>query len=131
MYLDSFGNIGPANPAALAAGLMPPPVPSQATVPGADTAMKEGRHGHRALDEGSPFTAASTYINAGTFAQPNFLMIMVDQMGAQPARWLPPGGQPALDALMHNIAYIRNHSANFPNYFVAATACTPSRATLP
>src|ERR1039458_3089808 len=31
LYQDSFGDIGPANPAALAAGIVPPPVPSQAS----------------------------------------------------------------------------------------------------
>jgi arylsulfatase A-like enzyme len=131
LYQDSFGNIGPANPAALAAGLMPPPVPSQQDLPGADSAMKRGKRGHGALDEGGTYTTP-TYVTDG-WNQPNFLMIMVDQMGVQPARWVPSGsggGQAALDALMPNIAYIRNHSVSFPNYFVAATACTPSRATL-
>ena len=58
----------------------------------------------------------------------NILMIMVDQLRAP--RWLPATGQAALDALSPNIAALRNASFVFPNYFVAATCCTPSRATL-
>ena len=65
LYRDSFGNIGPANPAALAAGVLPPPVPSQ-----------------QSLDSGS----GTTFVTAG-YTQPNILMIMVDQMGTP--RWLP------------------------------------------
>ena len=108
LYQDSFGNIGPASPAALAAGIVPPPVPSQQDLP----------------ETGTP-----TYVSKG-YSQPNFLMVMVDQMGALPARWLPPGGQQAIDNLMPNISGLRKTSCVFPNYFVAATACTPSRATL-
>jgi len=106
LYQDSFGNVGPANPDALAAGIVPPPVPSAASP-----------------DAGG----GATYVTPG-YAQPNFLMIMVDQMGAP--RWLPPGGQMAIDGLMPNISGLRKQSCVFPNYFVAATACTPSRATL-
>jgi arylsulfatase A-like enzyme len=68
-----------------------------------------------------------TYLEPG-YTQPNILLIMVDQLRAP--RWLPPGGQPAIDAILPNIAAIRNHSFIFSNYFAAATNCTPSRATL-
>jgi uncharacterized sulfatase len=60
-------------------------------------------------------------------------MIMVDQLRAP--RWLPftstgSGGQSLIDTLLPNIAYLRKTSFSFTNYFVCATACTPSRATL-
>jgi hypothetical protein len=65
----------------------------------------------------------------------NILMIIVDQMRAP--RWLPQAsvtgaksGQAAIDAILPNIAAIRNHSFVFANYNVAATSCSPARATL-
>jgi len=63
-------------------------------------------------------------------------------------RWLPqlpgtttglPGGvsctgaqsgQLALDAVMPNLAALRNMSYNFANFFAAATNCTPDRACM-
>lgn len=56
---------------------------------------------------------------------------MVDQWRSP--RWFPAtasGGWSEVDALLPNIAKLRRHSVIFPNYYVAATACTPSRATL-
>lgn len=55
-------------------------------------------------------------------------MIIADQLRAP--RWLPPGGQSAVDTVLPNIAQLRTHSFIFPNYFVAATNCSPSRSTL-
>ena len=101
VYQDSFGNIAPAAGDALSAGVYPPPVYS-----------------------GGPGPSVPT----PGYAQPNILMIMVDQLRSP--RWLPPGGQAAVDQLLPNIAFLRDHSFNFPNYFVAATNCTPSRASL-
>jgi arylsulfatase A-like enzyme len=100
LYQDSYGNIVPASPDALAAGLVPPPVPSQ---------------------QDSPDAGSTTYVTAN-YKQPNFLMIMVDQMGVP--RWLPG---PTLTNINNLIV---NHACAFPNFFAAATACTPSRATL-
>ncbi len=64
----------------------------------------------------------------GHIANPNILVILVDQL--RNPTWLPAGGQAAIDTLLPNIAAIRNHSYVFTNYFTAATACTPARATL-
>jgi hypothetical protein len=82
--------------------------------------------------DGPDGCSGTTYITAG-YKQPNFLMIMVDQMGTP--RWLPQttppgGGQQIIDGYLTNIAALRNASHVFPNFFAAATACTPSRATL-
>ncbi len=101
VFQDSFGNIGPAAGDALNVGVYPPPV-------------YEGGPG--------PSTVTPGYV------QPNILMILVDQLRSP--RWLPAGGQAAVDQLLPNIAFLRRHSFSFPNYFVAATDCTPSRATL-
>ena len=101
LYQDSFGNVAPAAGDALNVGAYPPPVYTGG--PG-------------------PSTVTPGY------AQPNILMIIVDQLRSP--RWLPPGGQAAIDQLTPNIAFLRDHSFNFPNYFVAATDCTPCRATL-
>jgi len=107
LYQDSFGNIGPASPSALAAGIVPPPIPSGAPVAGSEGA--------------SPDTSYPTYVTQD-YTQPNFLMIMVDQLGTP--RWLPTPTLPNINSL------IISKACAFPNYFVAATACTPSRATL-
>ncbi|WP_180540351.1 sulfatase-like hydrolase/transferase [Nevskia soli] len=100
-YQDSFGNVAPAAGDAINVGVYPPPISEAATGP--------------------------AKVTPG-YAQPNILMIMVDQLRSP--RWLPPGGQAAIDQLLPNIAFLREHSFNFPNYFVAATDCTPSRATI-
>ncbi len=102
LYQDSFGNIAPAAGDALNVGVYPPPVYS-------------------------PVAGSAAGVTPG-YSQPNFLMIMVDQLRSP--RWLPVGGQAAIDQMLPNIASLREHSFNFPNYFVAATDCTPSRATL-
>jgi arylsulfatase A-like enzyme len=102
-YKDSFGNIAPASPDTIALGIYPPPVRK------------------------SCGTAGTTYIQCG-YAQPNILLIMTDQIRAP--RWLPSGGQAAIDDLLPNLAYLRNNSYVFQNYFVAATSCSPSRASL-
>lgn len=100
-YQDSFGNVVPAAGDAINVGVFPPPISNPA--PG------------------------QAMVTPG-YAQPNILMIMVDQLRSP--RWLPSGGQAAIDELLPNIAFLREHSFNFPNYYAAATDCTPSRATL-
>jgi arylsulfatase A-like enzyme len=97
LYQNLYGNVVPVNPATLAAGIPAPP--SQQTRP-----------------EGS----GATYVT-DAYAQPNFLLIMVDQMAAP--RWLPAH-------MLTNISSIASQACYFPNYFPAATSCTPSRATL-
>ena len=116
MYQDSYGNIVPASDDALSLGIFPPPIPNQ-NVPGAPDAARK-RHRGAAHLEDEP--------EAGSYSQPNILVIMVDQLRAP--RWLPNGVD--VDTLLPNISYLRDHSISFNNYFVAATACTPSRATL-
>jgi hypothetical protein len=56
-------------------------------------------------------------------------MIMVDQMRASNF-WLPRGGQTAINGAIPNITALMNMSWVFPNYFTAATKCSPARATL-
>ena len=62
-------------------------------------------------------------------ANPNILMIMVDQLRL-PYLWLGSGQQTTFDTLCPNIAWLRKNSYQFVNFFAAAQACTPSRATL-
>ena len=106
MYLDSYGNVVPASPAALAAGTLPPPVPSS----------------------GAPDTD-TTYVTPG-YSQPNILMIMVDQMRAPrwvPSNWTTSSG---FEYYLPHIWALQNQAYVFPNFFPAATACSPCRATL-
>ena len=100
----------------------------------------------------SPDSSAEAAMNAGAFAMvlppdaestqantpivnPNILMIMVDQLRV-PQYWLSaiplsgPNQHTALDALTPNIAFLRQNSVQFQNFFIAAQACSPSRATL-
>jgi len=137
-YEDSFGNIVPCAADAIAAGIYPPPIWTPAPGQGEDVARghqrpRGGRSGRRpgprpADGADTSCGASGTTYSQPSYTQPNILLIMVDQLRAP--RWLPSGGQGALDALLPNIAYLRNHSVTFPNYFVAATNCSPSRATL-
>lgn len=61
---------------------------------------------------------------------PNILIILVDQM--RRPRWLSSSQTTALDQVyLPNIfGKIRDNSYSFQQYFVAATMCVPSRATL-
>src|ERR1039458_6167148 len=102
-YEDSFGNILPCSPDTIAAGGFPPPT----TRP-----------------SGDPCPAGTTCVTAPN--RMNILMIMVDQMRAP--RWVP--SSQSLATLLPNITQLQNMSFVFSNYFVAATACSPSRATL-
>lgn len=58
--------------------------------------------------------------------KPNILLIIVDEMRAP--QWFP--AQPALDAILPSIARIRQGGVEFQGHYAAATACSPSRATL-
>ena len=133
-YEDSFGNIVPVGDAATALGIVPPPVSSQQPVNPA--AFPGSRRPHRTRGgkarpaEASPdgcTTGVTSY--ASGYPKYNFLLIMVDQMRS-PTFWLPSGGQQAVDNVIQNIAGLRDQSLIFPNYFVAATVCGPSRACL-
>jgi uncharacterized sulfatase len=82
-------------------------------------------------------TGTPTYSSNTT--APNILLIMVDQMRAP--RWLPssfgdpwdasPDGWAGFTATyLPEINFLYSHSLVFPNYFPAATRCSPSRASL-
>jgi len=58
--------------------------------------------------------------------QPNILVIMVDQL--RYPRWFPT--QAVLDTLLPSLARLRTGAVNFGQHYVAASACTPSRACL-
>jgi hypothetical protein len=136
----------------IAAGVFPPPIPANAVNLGAEARPK--RHWlfrPRSHQAKQPVKLAPRDSGSCTYTQPNcgttapshgypaynILMIIVDQMRAP--RWLPQAaqgvtgalsGQPAIDAILPNIAAIRNQSFVFANYDVAATSCSPARATL-
>jgi arylsulfatase A-like enzyme len=101
-FYNSFGNVVPVSPELIQMGLYPPQYPPTS---GAEPAL-------------SP-----------SYESPNIMLIMVDQL--RTPRWVPPsGGAAALAALIPNITSLKNESFSFPNFFAAATACTPSRSTL-
>jgi len=104
--INSFGNVQPVSADSIAAGVLPPSA---------------------WLPNGAPPAAPADAITG----QPNFLIVMVDQMRVP--RWLPTAGQAginALDAICPNITWLRKRSYSFGNYFTAATECMPARATL-
>jgi arylsulfatase A-like enzyme len=62
----------------------------------------------------------------GRFAQPNILVIVVDQMRAP--RWFGPGaGAPGLPP---NIAALAREGVSFQRHYTASNDCTPARATM-
>ena len=98
--------------------IVPPPLPAGVTV---------GPDGPTA----DPLTSGSTYVTNG-YNQPNIVLIMVDQMRLP--RWLTPSQRTTLFSnIMPNLygsSGFASNASTFPNYFVAATACTPSRSAL-
>ena len=112
-YQNSFGNIVPAAEDAITAGVYPPPIPE----------LNQG------LDAGM---AAGTQYGSG-YPQYNILLILVDQM-RNPGFWVPPGTSPTganlVAQALPNLSALANQSFVFPNYWVAATICSPSRACL-
>lgn len=135
-YLNSFGEVVPVSQDVIDMGLYPPPLPagtetpSQATPGGGRSRemLRRPTHGagHRPMD---------LIVDLGA-TQYNVLLIMVDQL--RRPRWVPPppSGQTLADSwntilsLTPNIRNLETQSFSFTNFFVAATACTPSRATL-
>jgi hypothetical protein len=121
-YQDSFGNVVPAGSGAVALGIYPPPIPAAALPLGGAVA---------APDTYEPGATNTTYFSSG-YPHFNILLIIVDQM-RNPGFWLPGGnsyGQNAVNAAIPNISQLANWSFSFPNYWVAATICGPSRACL-
>jgi len=118
-YQDSFGNIAPVDQTLINLGIYPPPVPATSALPG------------NAANPGPVPEADATTYSSG-YPKYNILLIIVDQM-RNPALWLPSGNNwwSAYNSVLPNITGLAKKSAFiFPNYFVAATACTPSRACL-
>ncbi len=118
-FYDSFGNVIPVDADAIAAGIYPPPLPSGVTI-GPDGPV------------GAPPSSGSTYVTNG-YAQPNILLLMVDQMRLP--RWLTSTQRTTLfSSIMPNLYgtsdSLISTATSYPNYFVAAVACTPSRSTL-
>ncbi len=114
-FLDSFGDVVPASSDAMAAGMSRPIVLPGRIPPAADSGR--GSCG-----------APATYVSK-SYEQPDILLIMVDQMRAP--RWLTSDQQTTVDgSITPNIYNLQQQSYVFPNYFVAATNCTPSRAAI-
>jgi arylsulfatase A-like enzyme len=62
-------------------------------------------------------------------ANPNILMIAVDELRL-PSLWLNSAQQATVDEICPNIAWLRKTSYSFPNFYIAAQACSPSRGTI-
>jgi hypothetical protein len=77
---------------------------------------------------GSPGTPAAPASIPSLPANPNILVIMVDQM-RQP-QWLDSSHYATYPSIIPNIWNIRKYGVSFSQYYVAATACTPSRSCL-
>lgn len=121
-YQDSFGRIVPAGLGTLALGIEPPPIPglpfpNESTPPASGAAPEP--------DGGCVGTFYSS-----EYPKYNILLIMVDQM-RNPNFW-PPQSGPIIgpSGPIPNISGLMQNSWQFPNYFVAATVCGPSRACL-
>ena len=117
-YQDSFGKIVPAGARTVELGILPPPIPSQVSPPGAVSAASE------------PAGSCSGTYYSSAYPKYNILLIMVDQM-RNPNFWAPQSG-PIIGPTgpIPNISKLMQSSWQFPNYFVAATVCGPSRACL-
>ncbi len=68
-----------------------------------------------------------------TLTNPNLLIVIVDQLWN--GLWLPndAAGNPdtsTIDTYTPTLAYLRDNSLRFLNYYAAACACTPSRGTI-
>jgi arylsulfatase A-like enzyme len=114
-FQNSFGDVVPASANARAAGVPLPTLRPGQVPPAADSSR--GSCGTRA-----------TYVSK-SYEQPDILLIMVDQMRAP--RWLTSSQQTVVDgSITPNIYNLQQKSYVFPNYFVAATNCTPSRAAI-
>lgn len=110
-FVDSHGNVAPVRPEAVAAGAIPPGGMFPAT------AGAGGGESQDSQTQNPP-------------PQYNILMIMVDQW--RNPKWVPADGQGATDlaSATPNVTWLQNRSFVFPDFFTAATACTPARATL-
>ena len=124
-YLNSFGDVVPVSQDLIDLGIYPPPLP-----PGVEPGQPQDHGGERRLEA---FTGAGRKrldLVPPVLPKYNVLLIMVDQL--RTPRWIPPGtgGFDSLRNLTPTIRALETQSFTFPNFFVAATACTPSRSTL-
>ena len=67
-----------------------------------------------------------THTAAAGDSKPNILVIVVDQM--RTPQWFPDTEQ--LDALLPNLARLRQSSVSFGSHYTASNACTPSRGVM-
>lgn len=125
-YLNSFGEVVPVSQELIDLGVFPPPLPPGTqglTSPQEVGRTREIRGGARHHEVPMDDT-----ITTG-FTPKNILMIMVDQLRSP--RWVPADGHVSdLQNLTPTITNLQTQSFSFTNFFVAATACTPSRSNL-
>src|SRR5580658_136072 len=123
-YKNSLGIVAPVAPDTAALGILPPLVPAP---PGAS----QQTAGEFCLVSPPACIVENTAPSAG-YPQYNILMIMVDQM-RNPSFWPPNNptgltGEAAINAVIPNIVGLMNQSYVFPNFYVCASPCTPSRS---
>ena len=131
-YLNSFGESVPVSQDLIDLGVYPPPFPEgfqspdQPELHGRRSSIDSFERRDRPMDD--PANTPTGPVKGYPFY--NILLVMVDQL--RTPRWVPAGGSglATLQALTPNITKLQTQSFSFPNFFVAATACTPSRSTL-
>ena len=89
---------------------------------------KKTNHG-KSHGAGSHPKSAPPWAPPQVAKNPNILLIIVDQFRL-PTWMTNLGPGQSLAATLPNLTALQNSSYNFGEYFVAATMCTPSRATL-
>lgn len=153
-FLNSYGYVQPCADVTIAAGVAPAPLPPGVQIPSGQSQSNTSRgttrrgfhfrrqrlHPDDSQTPGCPFQSMCPpggTAPATGFPKYNILMILCDQM--RTPRWLPTAGTSctgsasdlgALDAILPNLAALRNMSFNFANSYAAATNCTPNRAAL-
>ena len=137
-YQDSFGNIVPAGNASIELGVYPPPVLDFSEQDDSEPSLRHGGH-LRPADDPPPGSCgytglANTSFYTCGYPVNNILLIIVDQMRS-PSFWVPPAtsggsGQTLVNNAIQNIWGLAKQSFSFPNYWVSATICGPSRACL-
>lgn len=97
------------------------------------TFLKRGLAAAGSLAIGSPVDAATArraHRRPGRFAQPskapNILVIVVDQLRTP----IGPQSRELFEAVMPNLAVLRQRSVSFERHFTASNDCSPSRSTL-
>jgi len=123
-YFNSFGEVVPVSQDLINLGIYPPPLPPGVEPPG----QNQDEH-HKRVRFDASGKRLHDEIAFGGYAYTNILLIMVDQLRSP--RWVPkPGRFDLIHAASPTIRALETQSFSFTNFFVAATACTPSRSTL-